>query len=264
MARAEAHFAHTGQTVNTAYIAYPALAVAGIVVSSMVWTRLLRRDAAVPHDHRLELVYIAALCGAFIGAKLVYFFAEGWRVLFDPTLTREQIWLALLTGKTITGALLGGYLTVEIAKKLVGYTKPTGDFFAVVAPFGLMFGRIGCFIQGCCTGIAMDAHWYTITDAHGITRWPAAPVEFAFNLVMFIVALILYRRRAFQGQLFHFYLIAYGAFRFAHEFARDIPPLLGPITGYQIAAIAIMLLGALRYRHRAAEISAQDCIAYRG
>ncbi|MCC6152951.1 MAG: hypothetical protein IT367_04300, partial [Candidatus Hydrogenedentes bacterium] len=46
--------------MNTAYIAYPALAVAGIVVSSMVWTRVLRRDAAA-HDHRLEIIYIAAL-----------------------------------------------------------------------------------------------------------------------------------------------------------------------------------------------------------
>jgi phosphatidylglycerol:prolipoprotein diacylglycerol transferase len=243
--------------VNAAYIAYPALALAGIVVSSMVWTRVLRRDAAA-HDHRLEIIYIAALCGAFVGAKAVYFFAEGWRVLLDPALTREQMWLALLTGKTITGALLGGYITVEIAKKLVGYSKPTGDFFVVVAPFGLMFGRIGCFIQGCCPGVAMDTHWYTIADSHGVARWPAVPFEFAFNLVMFIVALILYRRRAFQGQLFHLYLIAYGIFRFAHEFARDIPPLIGPITGYQIAAIAIVLLGALRYRHRAATVSAHD------
>lgn len=258
MARAEVRFAHVGDTVNAAYIAYPTLALAGIVVSSMVWTRVLRRDMAA-HDHRLEIIYIAALCGAFIGAKAVYFFAEGWSVLLDPTLTRQQITLALLTGKTITGALLGGYITVEIAKKLVGYSKPTGDFFAVVAPFGLMFGRIGCFIQGCCPGVAMHAHWYTITDAHGVARWPAVPFEFGFNFTMFIVGLILYRRRAFPGQLFHLYLIAYGIFRFAHEFARDIPPLIGPITGYQIAAIAIVLLGAVRYRQRTGTHSAPNC-----
>jgi phosphatidylglycerol:prolipoprotein diacylglycerol transferase len=232
-----------------AYFAYPALALAGIAMSTVVWTRVLRRDAAV-HDHRLELIYIGALCGAFVGAKLDYFVSEGWFVLFDPTLTREQVLLNLLTGKTITGALLGGYLTVELTKKWLGYSKATGDFFAVVAPFGLMFGRVGCFIQGCCPGVKMDHHWYTMADVHGIDRWPAAPVEFGFNLVMFVVALLLYRRHLLQGQLFHVYLMAYGLFRFAHEFVRDTPTLAGPVTGYQLTALAIFALGALRYRQR--------------
>ncbi|NUM54933.1 MAG: prolipoprotein diacylglyceryl transferase [Candidatus Hydrogenedentes bacterium] len=220
-------------------------------MSTVVWTRVLRRDAAAG-DRRLELIYIAALCGAFVGAKAVYFFAEGWRVFFDPSVTPEQLWLGLLTGKTITGALLGGYISVEAAKKMLGYAKATGDFFAIVAPFGLMLGRIGCYIQGCCLGVEMDRHWYTLSDAHGIDRWPAVPIEFTFNLAMFVVALTLYRRRAFNGQLFHIYLIAYGAFRFAHEFARDIPPLIGPITGYQVASLAILVLGVVRYRQRAA------------
>ncbi|HRI89248.1 MAG TPA: diacylglyceryl transferase, partial [Candidatus Hydrogenedentes bacterium] len=110
--------------------AYPLLAIAGIVLSSMIWSRLLRRDGS-GHDYRMELIYIIALCGAFVGAKLVYFLAEGWHALVDPALTREQIAANLLTGKTITGALLGGYVSVELAKKWMGYTKTTGDFFAV-------------------------------------------------------------------------------------------------------------------------------------
>jgi phosphatidylglycerol:prolipoprotein diacylglycerol transferase len=68
---------------------------------------------------------------------------------------------------------------------------------------------------------------------------------------MFVVGLFLYRRHALNGQLFHVYLIAYGVFRFFHEFARATPPLLGPITGYQIAALAVLALGLLRFRQRA-------------
>jgi phosphatidylglycerol:prolipoprotein diacylglycerol transferase len=37
--------------------------------------------------------------------------------------------------------------------------------------------------------------------------------------------------------------MAYGVFRFFHEFLRDTPPILGPISGYQMAALAIALLG---------------------
>ncbi|HRK35980.1 MAG TPA: prolipoprotein diacylglyceryl transferase [Candidatus Hydrogenedentes bacterium] len=230
--------------------AYPLLAIAGIVLSSMIWSRLLRRDGS-GHDYRMELIYIIALCGAFVGAKLVYFLAEGWHALVDPALTREQIAANLLTGKTITGALLGGYVSVELAKKWMGYTKTTGDFFAVVAPFGLMLGRVGCFIQECCPGVTMEPHWYTMLDAHGISRWPAVPLEFAFNFVFFVAAFVMFKRRILPGQLFHAYLIAYGLFRFAHEFLRDTPALAWGITGYHLAAIAIFVLGAARFAQRA-------------
>ena len=105
----------------------------------MFWSRLARRD------ERLVLIYIAALAGAFLGAKLVYFAAEGWLHWHDP-----NRWVILATGKSITGALLGGYLAVEIAKRLLRYHGITGDWFAVIAPVGIMLGRIGCMIQGCC------------------------------------------------------------------------------------------------------------------
>ena len=55
-------------------------------------------------DERLVLIYVAALTGAFVGAKLVYLGAEGWLHWHDP-----NRWVILATGKSITGALLGGY-----------------------------------------------------------------------------------------------------------------------------------------------------------
>jgi phosphatidylglycerol:prolipoprotein diacylglycerol transferase len=54
----------------------------------------------------------------------------------------------------------------------------------------------------------------------------------------------------FRGQHFHLYLIAYGTFRFFHEFLRDTPKLVGPISGYQIAALALVALGASGFYHR--------------
>ena len=103
--------------------AYGWLMLAGIFVSIVLWSRLAR------HDSRLVLVYIAALTGAFLGAKLVYLGAEGWLHWHDP-----NRWLILATGKSITGALLGGYAAVEIAKRLLGYRGVTGDWFAIIAP----------------------------------------------------------------------------------------------------------------------------------
>jgi phosphatidylglycerol:prolipoprotein diacylglycerol transferase len=54
-----------------------------------------------------------------------------------------------------------------------------------------------------------------------------------------------------QGQLFHVYLIAYGLFRFGHEFLRATPRLGGGLTGYHWAALAVAALGAVGFIRRA-------------
>ena len=183
--------------------AYGWLMLAGIFVSIAFWSRLARRD------DRLVLIYIAALAGAFLGAKLVYLGAEGWMHWHDT-----NRWVILATGKSITGALLGGYIAVEIAKHLLKYEGTTGDWFAVIAPVGIMFGRIGCMFQGCCLGRVCSANWFTINDGNGIPRWPASQVEFLFNAVMLGVILLLRWGRIAPGQLFHIYLMVLWHFPF--------------------------------------------------
>jgi phosphatidylglycerol:prolipoprotein diacylglycerol transferase len=220
--------------------AYGWLMLAGIFVSIALWSRIARRD------ERLVLIYIAALAGAFLGAKLVYLGAEGWLHWHDA-----NRWVILATGKSVTGALLGGYAAVEIAKRLLKYDGVTGDWFAVIVPVGIMLGRVGCFLNGCCLGRVCEHSWFTLNDAAGMARWPAVPVEFLFNALMLGVILLLRWGRIAPGQLFHIYLMAYGLFRFFHEFMRDTPQILGPVSGYQIAALALAALGAIGFARRA-------------
>jgi phosphatidylglycerol:prolipoprotein diacylglycerol transferase len=212
--------------------AYGWLMLAGIVLSIALWSRVAARD------HRLVLIYVAALAGAFLGAKFVYLASEGWLHWHDP-----NRWIVLATGKSITGALLGGYVAVEIAKRLLNYKRSTGDWFAIIAPLGIMLGRVGCILQGCCLGEVCEPSWFTMNDTTGIARWPAALVELLFNALMLAVALLLRRKRILPGQHFHIYLISYGIFRFFHEFLRDTPRILGPMSGYQIASLAVAMLG---------------------
>jgi phosphatidylglycerol:prolipoprotein diacylglycerol transferase len=219
--------------------AYGWLMLGGIGVSLACWWRIARRDS------RLLPIYIGALVGAFFGAKLVYLFAEGWLHFHDP-----DRWLVLATGKSILGALLGGYAGVEIAKHFVGYRRPTGDLFALIAPLGIILGRVGCILHGCCLGRACEPEWFTVNDAAGVARWPAAQVELLFNLVAFCVLLSVRQRRILQNQLFHIYLVAYGLFRFVHEFWRETPRIAGPISSYQIAALAVVLLGTVGFAIR--------------
>ena len=219
--------------------AYGWLMLAGIFVSILFWSRLAKRD------ERLLVIYVAALASAFLGAKLVYLGAEGWLHW-----GANDFWLQLATGKSILGALLGGYAGVEIAKRLLGYTSATGDWFAFIAPVGILLGRIGCWLHGCCLGQLCEPSWFTITDARGDARWPAVPLEILFNATAILAFCFLRHRRILPGQHFHLYLMAYGAFRFFHEFMRATPRLIGPISGYQIAALAVLLLGAIAFVRR--------------
>ena len=219
---------------------YPLLVLAGIAVSVVFWVRLAKRD------ERLLVIYLAALVSAFLGAKVVYLAAEGW--MFWDAPDRWRIWA---TGKTILGALLGGYAGVEVAKKLTGYASATGDWFAVIAPVGIVLGRIGCLLHGCCLGTECAPAGWTLSDVHGVARWPAVPVEIAFNLLAMLAFLALRRGHLLAGQHFHIYLMAYGAFRFAHEFLRATPRIGGGISGYQLAALACVALGVWRFVVRA-------------
>lgn len=249
---------------------YFCLLFLGIAVTLWWWSRLARRD------ERLLLIYVAALVGAFVGAKVVYLAAEGWMFWHAPD--RWRIWA---TGKTILGALLGGYAGVELAKEALAYRQATGDFFALVAPVGIMLGRLGCLLHGCCLGReCAGPHWWTLRDAHGVERWPAVPAEIAFNAAALAVFVFLNRRGAearrkdeggasgaisnpssaprrlrgfptLRGRHFHLYLIGYGCFRFAHEFLRETPRIGFGITGYQCAALGCVALGAGGFVRRA-------------
>lgn len=213
--------------------------LAGIFVSIAFWSRLAKRDS------RLVLIYVAALAGAFLGAKIVYLGAEGWLHWHDA-----NRWIELATGKSITGALIGGYVAVEVGKRLLGYSGVTGDWFAIIVPVAIMLGRVGCVLHGCCLGRVCRASWFTMNDAAGVARWPAAEVELLFNAFALVAILLLRWRRILPGQHFHLYLIAYGLFRFAHEFLRDTPRIVGLISGYQIAALGIAVLGTAGFVRR--------------
>jgi len=223
---------------------YGWLMLAGILISLCFWWRLARRD------RRLFTIFLAALVGALIGAKIIYFAAEGWMTLGAP-----DMWIRLATGKSILGALLGGYTGVELAKRLLGYTQITGDWFATVVPLGIILGRAGCWVQGCCMDRVCEPTWFTMTDAAGVARWPAVPTEIVFNAMMLVIFLVWRRKQKFIGQHFHIYLIAYGVFRFLHEFLRDSPRWSGPFSGYHFAALLVAGWGIVCFARRRVNVS---------
>lgn len=214
---------------------YALVTFLGLGIGAWVWSRRVRETPSA------FAVFVGAVIGAYSGAKLVFALVE-WPSFFG----QPDQWIRLAAGKTILGALLGGYAGVEIAKKMVGYREATGDWFAVGVPLAIAAGRIGCLRYGCCLGIPLAGA--------PLDRWPAVPVEMIFNLLFVAVILPMVRRPGWwRGQCFHLYLISYGLFRFGHEFLRDTPKSEWGIGGYQIAALALVGLGLWRGLRRHAE-----------
>lgn len=222
--------------------------LASLIGAAIWWSRRFRGDG------RLAQIFAGAVLGAFAGAKLAYFLAEGWMHW-----GQAGFWVRLAHGKTVLGALLGGYAGVEAVKWLIGYRQATGDGFATVAPLGIAVGRVGCLAHGCCLGRPCDpGAWYAVTDAAGVARWPAPWAEMIFNLAAFAVLAGLRRHGVLRGQHFHLYLIGYGLFRLGHEMLRETPRWPAGFSGYQVLALAVCGLGVWgfvrRFREQAVPI----------
>ncbi|GIS58254.1 MAG: hypothetical protein CM1200mP2_04790 [Planctomycetaceae bacterium] len=55
--------------------------------------------------------------------------------------------------------LAGGYAGVEFGKWYSRVKVSTGDSFAVSIPVAVAIGRLACFTNGCCHGIATGLPW---------------------------------------------------------------------------------------------------------
>jgi phosphatidylglycerol---prolipoprotein diacylglyceryl transferase len=168
---------------------------------------------------------IGCLFGALLGSKVLAW-AEAplyyWQIRDNPL-----FWFG---GKTIVGGLLGGWLGIEIVKKLNRITVSTGDpcVFPLIA--GIAIGRIGCFVTGLednTCGVATRLPW-GVDFGDGIPRHPAQVYEILFLIAL---AVILWRSRSHgrgNGRLFRWFMGAYLGFRFLVEF---IKPRMTPFLG---------------------------------
>jgi phosphatidylglycerol:prolipoprotein diacylglycerol transferase len=90
------------------------------------------------------------------------------------------------------------------------------DVMAIVTCIVHAFGRLGCFMAGCCYGLPTDSFpGVVFTDPACQARPLNTPIhptqlyEAGFILVLLIGLLVLKRRKTFDGQVFLVYLIVY-------------------------------------------------------
>lgn len=180
------------------------------------------------------------IVGALFGAKLAVLFGDAlW-----PLQSFDDWPALLLSGRSIVGALLFGFLAAEIAKPLMKYHLPPNDRFAVILPVSIALGRIGCVLAGCCRGLPHEG-FLTMEYADGIARHPIAYYEMAFHLSSAALLLFLYRQGRLKGRLFALFMILYGLFRFQSEWLRVTEKVFWEHSAYQWFAVALMVAGVI-------------------
>lgn len=192
-----------------------------------------------PEDKkRYRFIQIFTLVGAIVGAKLAVLFGDlGW-----PMTPLESPWQIVFSGRSITGGLIGGFVTAEALKPILRYRLPPNDRFATVIPFSVAIGRVGCVLAGCCQGTPFEGAW-AMRGHDGVLRHPAPIYEMLFSLAVGGVFVLLLRRGLLRGRLFAVYLMAYGTFRFFVEIVRDTPEVAWGLSGYQLLALSMLPLG---------------------
>jgi len=203
---------------------HPLFVALGVAVAALVFTAETRhRDA---HDPRLRSIVAGALLGGAIFMRL-----GTWMAHLNPADNAPLLVHWTYGNRSILGGLFGAWLGVHIAKRLVGYTRRTGDLFAPAVAAGMAVGRIGCALTE-LPGTPTGADWGVVLDPQaaarvGAPQWAGVPLhpsfvyEIAFHAVAFVALWWWLRHRPIApGETLTVYVAAYALFRFGVEFVR--------------------------------------------
>lgn len=240
---------------------YIVMAGLGLIFSSFLISYLLYEKSLVC---KYSTGMLCALPGVLFGGKLFGILSICLRNLYQIGDFRlkesiEQAGIIFYGG--LLGYILFSYMICKIRKQ---------DFtiynmlLAIGIPLFHFFGRIGCFLGGCCYGIESDvwiAFEYKVIDQQKVVkRIPVSLIEAAFELNVFILIFYQYRKAERAGMFKKWmnsktsflkqYLILYAIFRLIIEVWRgdEIRGVFWGISFSQIISIGILAVILLQIK----------------
>jgi len=198
-----------------------------------------------------DLIYgltITTVILGFVCARILFIITEWKEFLKDP--------MSFITGSgfVVYGGIIGGLLVI------FGYCKfKKMDFLAYLdlmipsVAIAQGFGRIGCFLAGCCYGKETDCFLgVTFTNSdyapNGIKLLPSQLFMAAGDFLITAILLWYSKKNPSKGKIAALYLMLYSAGRFAVEFTRnDDRGFVGGLSTSQFIGIFTFVLAALAY-----------------
>jgi phosphatidylglycerol:prolipoprotein diacylglycerol transferase len=281
--------------------AYFVCLIVGFAAATWIAARLAKREG-LDHELIIDLALLSLVTGVF-GARLLHVFADGYfwdyvHLCTDPRLviwrsvssapecrelggawdgachavTRDCFaWAAFWNGGlAYYGGLIVASATGCAFLRREGFPLFKGiDLVGAVMPIGLFFGRIGCFLGGCCFGIpthsflgisfpAGSAASYEQAESglladKNLPSLPVHPTQLYEAIGCLLIAIWLlarrYPRKRFDGQVMLEFLCAYAVLRFGIEFLRaDDRGAWLALSTSQLLGIAMLLFCAVVWR----------------
>lgn len=172
--------------------------------------------------------------GVLIGAKLVYMITKLPDFISHYTDTYSsynsiETFRFLFGGYVFYGGLIGGIVGVLVfCKNFHFYTPSYVTVLVPLIPFAHSFGRIGCFLAGCCYGIPYDGIFSVrfpknihTSQIHIHDRFPVQLLEALLCFILFVIIYTYTKKKIPLGfQTLGIYLIFYSIMRFFLEYLR--------------------------------------------
>lgn len=168
-------------------------------------------------------LWVFTLLFSILGSRLLFVLLE-MPSYFTQPLEIFKIWSG---GMSLHGGLLGGvgYLLYTSRKRKIPLLV-LGDIIAPLFSLIYVFGRIGCFLNGCCYGITCDLPWavrFHDEKVLGMLTPPSHPTQLYGSFAGLVIFGILTRWERYprrDGELFWGLCALYGFYRGLVEFLR--------------------------------------------
>jgi phosphatidylglycerol:prolipoprotein diacylglycerol transferase len=174
-------------------------------------------------------VIIMACAGgmAMIGAKLLYLLASVPADALVGLIKTNPLAVIADGGQVFYGGLLGGACGAYVGCRITR-ERANGYLLAILpaVPLGHAFGRIGCFLAGCCYGIPYRGLGAVVFRRaiggapNGVALFPVQLLEASLNVAIFLILLRVSKKSASGLRLALAYAGMYAIVRFVLEYLR--------------------------------------------
>jgi phosphatidylglycerol---prolipoprotein diacylglyceryl transferase len=198
---------------------YPTMLYVGMVCGIFVAAWIAGLSGLDPD--RFALASMILTGPTLIGARL-FFVASHWAAFRND---HARIWRRAEGGMAMYGGLLAAIpLSIPLLRVMDLPFAKFWDAATFAILLGMIFTRIGCLLNGCCSG-RPSAAWFALDlpDHRGVRhrRVPTQLLEAAWATVLLTAAFFMRGREPFAGAVFCASLIAYGVGRYFLQKLRD-------------------------------------------
>ncbi len=196
-------------------------------VASGLWFLYVQaKKQALDAPKLLDMAFYTIIV-SLIGAKLALLAGQFSYYLKNPS---ELISFARTGGVFQGGLAFGLVFALWYMRKNRLSTWKVADIAVPALALGHGFGRIGCFMAGCCFGRECSVPWGVVFRNEyaskltgiptGIHLHPTQLYESILNFTNFLILFVILKKKKFDGQVFSFYIINYSIIRYFVEFYR--------------------------------------------